>query len=168
MNQSVKDLIKDLSNRYDAIGRDNDSVTCDLLLQAEAMIEGLAQEVAAERKRSTELRTQLGNARSESDRRLGQALAAQQEVRSLNDRLSAAARTRAEIQVSLDKAQEVAFEKIDQLRVAQEEVQSLKAEQTKAAVVLDRRLHQLIDAQKLNQKIKAISEKLDHKLTHLG
>jgi len=126
MNQSVKDLIKDLSDRYEAIGRDNDPVTCDLLLQAEAMIEGLAQEVEAERNRSAEITTLLSNEKGKSNRYLDQVLTEQQKVR------------------------------------------SLKAEQMKAAVVLDRRLRQLIDAQKFNHKIKAILEKQDYQLTHLG
>ena len=45
MDQSIKQLIKDLNDRYDAIGYDNDSKTCGLILEAVSMIEHLVGEV---------------------------------------------------------------------------------------------------------------------------
>ena len=113
MNQSVKDLIKDLSNRYDAIGRNNDPVTCDLLLQAEAMIEGLAQEVAAERNRLAEITNLLSNEKGKSNRYLEQCLAAQQEVRSLKTERT--------------KAEKWSQRRLDQVLAAQQLNQKIKA-----------------------------------------
>jgi predicted component of viral defense system (DUF524 family) len=89
MSKEIKELTDDLDKAYDRAKAQGDTALCSLLTQAEAMIEGLAQEVAAERSNLAALKQKASLFQTASLQRKNELIDAKKEIRRLEELVEA-------------------------------------------------------------------------------